>query len=138
MLPDPDWKAENQRGARARTSGGNINDDDNQGGDMSGWMFKESNRGETKKGDSKKKPAQIKKDDNQNTQDVKVQEGTTDEKYVAGPVLTRAQAKKSDKVHPLKVKEAMSSVNKSTLEDLQKTDFTLKELFDRVGKLIIS
>ena len=56
MLPDPDCKAEKQRGARARTSGGNSNDDDNQGRDMPGWMFKEeSNRGETKKGDSKKK-----------------------------------------------------------------------------------
>ena len=37
MLPDPDWKAEDQRGARARTSGGNKNDDDNQGGDMPSW-----------------------------------------------------------------------------------------------------
>ena len=49
MLPDPDWKAEVQKGARARTNGDNNNDDDNQGGDMPSWMFKEeSNRGETK------------------------------------------------------------------------------------------
>ena len=49
MLPDPDWKADNQREARARTSGGNNNDDDNQGGDMRSWMFREeSNRGKTK------------------------------------------------------------------------------------------
>ena len=41
MLPHPDWKAENQREARARTSGGNNNEDDNQGGDMPSWMFKE-------------------------------------------------------------------------------------------------
>ena len=41
MLPDPDWKAQDQRGARARTSGGN-NNDDNQGGDMPSWMFKRS------------------------------------------------------------------------------------------------
>ena len=58
MLPDPDWKAEDQREARARTSGGNNIDDDNQGGDMLSWMFKEeSNRGKTKNRHSKKKPA---------------------------------------------------------------------------------
>ena len=34
MLPDRDWKAEDQRG------GNNNNDDDNQGGDMPSWMFK--------------------------------------------------------------------------------------------------
>ena len=71
MLPDPDWKAEDQREARTRTSGGNNNDNDNQGGDMPSWMFKEvSNRGKTKKGDLKKKPAQLKKIDNHATQDV--------------------------------------------------------------------
>ena len=43
-----------------------------------------------------------------------VQEDTTEVKYVAGPVLTRAQANKSDKIHQLKVKEAMSSVDKTT------------------------
>ena len=51
--------------------------------------------------------------------------------------MTRAQAKMSDKVHPLKVKEAMSSVDKSTNENLQKKDLTLKKCFDRIGKLII-
>ena len=46
----PDWKTEDQREARARTSAGNNNDGDNQGGDMPSWMFKEeSNREETKK-----------------------------------------------------------------------------------------
>ena len=101
-------------------------------------MFKEeSKRGETKKGDSKKKPAQLKKNDNHATQDVKVEEGTTEGKSVAGQVLTRAQAKKSDKINPLKVKEAMSSVDKSNMEDLQKKDSTLKKCFDRVGKPII-
>ena len=44
-----------------------------------------------------------------------VQEGTREGKCVAGPVLTRAQAKKIDKV--------MSSVNKTTIEDLQKKDY---------------
>ena len=36
MLPDPDWKAEDQLGVRARTSGGNKDkdNDDNQGGDI--------------------------------------------------------------------------------------------------------
>ena len=55
-------------------------------------------------------------------------------KCVAGPVLTRAQEKKTFEIHPLKVKEAMSSVDKSTTEDLQKKDSTLKKCFDRVGK----
>ena len=55
---------------------------------------------------------------------------------VAGSVLKRAQVKKSDKIHPLKVKEAMSGVNKTTIEDLQK-DSTLKKCFDRVRKPII-
>ena len=36
MLPDQNWKVavEDQRGSRARTSVGNNNEDDNQGGDM--------------------------------------------------------------------------------------------------------
>ena len=40
-------------------------------------------------------------------------------KFVAGSVLTSDQVKKSDN-HPLKVKEAISSVDKSTTEDRQK------------------
>ena len=93
MLPDPDWKAEDLREARAMTSGGNNKDNDNQGSDMPSWMFKEeSNRGKTRNRDSKKKPAQIKKNDNHATQDVKVQEGITEGMCVAGPVLMRAQA----------------------------------------------
>ena len=51
--------------------------------------------------------------------------------------MTRAQAKKSDKVHPLKIKEAISSVDKSTIENLQEKDSTLKKRFDRIGKPII-
>ena len=42
--------------------------------------------------------------------------------------MTRAQGKKSGKVHPLKVKVAMSSVDKLTIENLQ------KKCFDRIGK----
>ena len=34
MLPDPDWKVEDQRGARARKCVGDNNDNDNQGGDI--------------------------------------------------------------------------------------------------------
>ena len=41
-------------------------------------------------------------------------------KCAAGPVLTRAQAKKSDKIHPIKVTGAMSSVDKHTIEDLRR------------------
>ena len=51
--------------------------------------------------------------------------------------MTRAQAKKSDKVSLLKVKEAMFSVDKSTIENLHKKDSTLKKCFDRIGKRII-
>ena len=90
-----------------------------------------------KERDSKKKPAQPKENDDRARRNVKVKEGATEEKCVAGPVVTRAQAKKSDKVHPLKVKEAMSSVDKSTIENLQKKDSTLKKCFDRIGKPII-
>ena len=96
------------------------------------WNKEESNRGKTKSRDSKKK-----KNDNRATEDIKVQEDTTEGKCVAGPVLTRSQAKKSDKIHTLKVKEAMSSVDKTTIEDLQEKDSTVKKCFDRVGKLII-
>ena len=71
-----------------------------------------------KKRDSKKKPTQPKGSDDRARRIVKVKEGATEEKCVAGPAVTRAQAKKSDKVHTLKVKEAMSSVNKSTMENL--------------------
>ena len=138
MLPDPDWKTEDQREARAWTSPGNNKDDDNQGGHMPSWMFKEeSNRGKIKNRDPKKKPAQIKKNDNCAADDIKVQEDTTEGKCVAGTVLTRAQVKKSDKIHPLKVKEVMSNVNKTAIEDLQKKDSTLKKCFDRVGKLLV-
>ena len=143
MLPDPDWKAEDQPGVRARTSGGNKDkdDDDNQGGDIPAWMFRRSNqkteKSAPKKRDSKKKPAQPKENDDRARWNVKVKEGATEEKCVAGPVVTRAQGKKSDKVHPLKVKEAMSNVDKSTIENLQKKDSTLKKCFDRIGKPII-
>ena len=84
MLPDPDWNAGDQREAQARISRGNNNDDDNQGGDMPSWMLKEeSNRGKTQNRDSKKKSAQVKKNDNHATQDVKVQKGTTDGKWTS-------------------------------------------------------
>ena len=143
MLPDPDWKAEDQPGVRARTSGGNKDkdNDDNQGGDIPAWMFRRSNqkteKSAPKERDSKKKSAQPKENDDRVRRNVKVMEGATEEKCVAGPVVTRAQAKKSDKVHPLKVKEAMSSVDKSTIENLQKKDSTLKKCFDRIWKPII-
>ena len=75
--------------------------------------------------------------DNRTRQNVKVKEGATEEECVAGKVVTRAQAKKSDKVHPLKVKETMSSVDKSTIENLQKKDSILKKCFDRVDKPFI-
>ena len=42
----------------------------------------------------------------------------------------RARAKKTDKIHSLQVREAMSSVDKSTIDHLLKKDFTLKKCFD--------
>ena len=57
-------------------------------------------------------------------------EDTKEGKCVAVQVLTRPQAKKTDKTHPIKIKEAVSSVDKSTIEDLQKKDSTLKKCFD--------
>ena len=61
----------------------------------------------------------------------------TEEACVAGPVVTRTRAKKSDKVHPWKVEEAMSSVDQSTFENVQKKDLTLKQCFNRIGKRIV-
>ena len=49
----------------------------------------------------------------------------------------RAQAKKSDKVHPLKVQEAISSIDKSTIKNLHKKDSILKKCFNRIGNPII-
>ena len=74
------------------------------------------------------KKARLKKNDNHATQDVKVQESTTEGKCVAGTVF--------EEDPPIKVKEAMSSVYRSTI-DLQQKDSTLKKCFDRVGKPII-
>ena len=88
-------------------------------------------RGKTKNRDLNKKPAQIKKNDDCATEDVKVQEGTTEGKCVAGAVLTKGQTKKSDKIHPIKVKEAMSSVDKTMIEKLQKNDSEEGKLFIR-------
>ena len=110
VLPDSDWNVEDQLGVRARTSGGNNDNDDDQGGDMPSCIFKEkSNREETKmsplrKGDSEKKTVQPKGNDKRARRDVKVKGSTTEEVCVAGPVVTRAQAKKSEKIHLLKVK----------------------------------
>ena len=53
MLPDREWKPNNQREARTRTSLGN---NDNQDGDTPSWMFKdESNRGKTKKRETQRR-----------------------------------------------------------------------------------
>ena len=72
---------------------GSDNNDDNQGGDMPSWMFKmESNRGKTKNRDSRSQPRSRKK-----TTTPHKMSKFKDGKCVAGPVLTRAQAKKSVK-----------------------------------------
>ena len=134
MLPDPDWKTEDQPGVRARTSGGNKDKDNDE------IMTRSNQKTEKcapKERDSKKKPAQPKENYDHARRNIKVKEGATERECVAGPVVTRAQAKKSDKVHPLKVKEAMPRVDKLTIENLQKKDSTLKKCFDRIGKPII-
>ena len=104
-------------------------------------MFRKSNqkteKSAPKERDSKKKTAQLKENDDRARRNVKVKKGATEEKCVARPVVTRAQAKKSDKVHPLKVKEAKSSVDKSTIENLQRKDSTLKKCFNCIGKPFI-
>ena len=83
---------------------------------VSAWMFeKKSNQEKTEKSALKKKPTKPKENDDRARQKMKVKEGATKEECFVGPVVMRAQAKKSDKVHPLKVKEAMSSVDKSIL-----------------------
>ena len=97
-------------GVSARTSGGNKDKDNNDDhdGNMPTLIFQEmSNQEEAKKSalkkrDSKKKPAQPKENNNRATRNVKVKGGTTEEECVAGPVVTRALAKKSDKIHLLK------------------------------------
>ena len=100
MLPDPDWKAEDQPGVRARTSGGNKDkdNDDNQGGDIPAWMFRRSNqkteKSAPKERDSKMKPAQPKENDDRARRNVKVKEGATEEKCVAGPVVTRLRLRR--------------------------------------------
>ena len=50
MLPDQDWKAEDDR-VRARTTGGSKDKDNNddQGGDIPAWMFEKSDQEKTEK-----------------------------------------------------------------------------------------
>ena len=69
-------------------------------------MFKKFNQEKTeksalKKRNSKKKPAQPKESEDRARRNRKFKEGATEEECVTGPVVTRAQAKKSE-VHPLK------------------------------------
>ena len=79
MLPDPDWKAEDQPEVRARSSGGDKDsyNDDDQGGDIPAGMFKRSKQEKTeesalKKRDSKKRPAQPKENDDRARRNVKI------------------------------------------------------------------
>ena len=144
MLPDPDLWAEDQPGLRARTIGSNKDkdNDDDQGGDIPEWMFQKAKKEEIKKcaqkkRDSKKKPTKHKENDNHARQEVKVNGGATKEECVARQVVMRAQVKKSDKVNPLKVKDAMSRVDYSTTANFHQKDLTLKKCFDRVGMPII-
>ena len=137
MLPDPNWKADNQKEARARTSGVTTMRLTTKVviclvGCSRRSPTEERLRTETQRRSQPRSRRMITM-----LLKVLVLEETTEGKCVGGPVLTRAQTKKSDKIHSLKVKEATSSVDKTTIEDLQKKDSTLKKCFDRVGKPII-
>ena len=83
MLPDPDWKDEDQPGVRAMTSGGNKDKDNDvdQGGDIPAWMFRRSNQKTEKSAPkekySKKKSAQPKEIDDRARRNVKVKKGAT-------------------------------------------------------------
>ena len=90
MLPDRDWKAEDQLGVRAVISGFNKDkdNDDAQGGDIPAWMFKNSCQEKTensgpKKRDSKKKTAHRKENDDHARRKVKIKASATEEKSVA-------------------------------------------------------
>ena len=61
-----------------------------------GVQLRESKKDALKKGGSKKKPAQPKKNDSHTRQDIKIQRGATGEKCVAGPVVTTSKAKKRE------------------------------------------
>ena len=95
MLPDPDWKAEDQRGARARTSVAV--------GCMPSWIQRIS------QASSRRILTLLHK------MSKRVPQG---ECVLLDQFIKQPQAKESDKIHQLKVKEAMSSVDKSTIEDL--------------------
>ena len=98
-------------------------DFEDQGGDMTCCLFKErcnlekTKKCAPKKKNSTKKSAKLWKNNISARRDVKVKGGATQEECVAIPVVTKAQAKKSDRINPLKVKEALSSVYKFTIED---------------------
>ena len=99
MLPDTDWRAEDQPGVRARTSGGNDNNkgnDDDQDGDISRGL----QRRETLRRNQPSPRNILTVPDGMS----KVKGDAPGEACVAGPVVTRAQAKKCDKVQRLKAK----------------------------------
>ena len=60
-----------------------------------------------------------------------MEEGTIEGKCVAGPVLMRAQAKKSEKIHPMKVKEAtcMLSIKRDYHRRSSKEGLYSEEMF---------
>ena len=116
MLPDRGLKAEVQPEGRGRASGGSNNDDEEVKclvGCSERSIRILLRRRVTRKA------AQPKKNDNHARQDVTDYEGAT---------VTRAQVKNSDKSHPLKVKEAVSTIDKFTTDDIQKKGFNFEEM----------
>ena len=93
----------------------------------------ETKKSTLKKGDSQKKPDQPRENNNRARRDVKVKGDANEEECVARPVVTRAQAKETDKVHPLKVKEAISSLQLKIFRRIR----LRRSCFDCVGRLII-
>ena len=135
MLLHPEWKAEDQPRVQDRTSCGN-NNAYNKNGNIPGWMFREkSNQKEPRKLFRRRKT--LRKNQPSPRKMISVLDWMSKRPYLKRSVsldqMASPRAKKCDKIHPMKVKESMSSVDKSAKKDLHKKDST----FDYVGKLMV-
>ena len=143
MLPDSDWRAEDHPGVSTRTSGGNKDrdNDGDQGGDtyiVLGFLRRSLTRRRLRRGlgrRDQKKPAQPKKNENCARRNVKVKGDTTEEECVAG--VTRAQAKKRDRIYLLKVISYNGLCPLLTRLLLRICRRRIRLCFDCVGKPVI-
>ena len=78
-----------------------------------------------KKEDSKNKQAKPRRMISMLDRMLKSKRALLERRVLHGPAMMRAKMKKYNKIHSIKVKEAMSRAKKSTIEDLQK-DSTLR------------